>query len=220
MVVLRGILGRLVEVLSRESLDAYFASHIFGLLGMNDTGFSVTSGAAGADRFASCYTPGRDGGLHQIDDPQASPYLSPPSFLSGGGGLVVTAADYLRFRTMLLNRGTLDGVRVLGRKTVECMTTNHLPTGGDLVTMGRPVFSETSYEGIGFGLGSSVMLDPARAHVMGSPGEFAWGGAASTMFWIDPAEELIGMLLTQLVPSSTYPVRREMRVLTYQALTE
>jgi CubicO group peptidase (beta-lactamase class C family) len=86
--------------------------------------------------------------------------------------------------------------------------------------MGRPVFSENSYEGIGFGLGSSVMLDPARAHVMGSPGEYAWGGAASTMFWIDPAEELIGMLLTQLVPSSTYPVRREMRVLTYQALTE
>jgi CubicO group peptidase (beta-lactamase class C family) len=97
------------------------------------------------------------------------------------------------------------------------MTTNHLPTGG---TMGRPVFSETSYEGIGFGLGFSVMLDPARAHVMGSPGEYAWGEAASTMFWIDPAEELIGMRLTQLVPSSTYPVRREMRVLTYQALTE
>ncbi|MFI5042851.1 MAG: serine hydrolase, partial [Acidimicrobiales bacterium] len=106
------------------------------------------------------------------------------------------------------------------RSSHVAMTTNRLPTGGDLVTMARPVFSETSYEGIGFGLGFSVMLDPARAHVMGSPDEYAWGGAASTMFWIDPAEELIGMLLTQLVPLSTYPVRREMRVLTYQALTE
>jgi CubicO group peptidase (beta-lactamase class C family) len=100
------------------------------------------------------------------------------------------------------------------------MTTNHLATGGDLVTMGRPVFSETSCEGIGFGLGFSVMVDPARAHVMGSPGEYAWGGATSTMFWTGPAEYLIGMLLTQPVPSSTYPVRRQMRVLTYQAATE
>lgn len=100
------------------------------------------------------------------------------------------------------------------------MATNHLPSGGDLTSMGRPVFSETSYDGIGFGLGFSVMLDPARAHVMGSAGEYAWGGAASTMFWIDPAEELIGMLLTQLLPSSTYPIRRQMRVLTYQALVD
>jgi CubicO group peptidase (beta-lactamase class C family) len=134
--------------------------------------------------------------------------------------LVGTAADYLRFCTMLLTRGRLDGVRVLGRKTVDYMTTNHLPTGGDLVTMGRPVFSETSCEGIGFGLGFSVMVDPARAHVMGSPGEYAWGGAASTMFWTGPAEDLIGMLLTQPVPSSTYPARRQMRLLTYQAVTE
>jgi len=212
------VCGRLVEVLSGQTLDDYFSSRIFGPLGMTETGFHVR--AEQADRFAACYTPSPDGGLHLIDDPASSPYLAPPSFLSGGGGLVGTASDYLRFCTMLLNRGSLDGVRILGRKTVEYMSSNHLPTGGDLTSMGRPVFTETSYDGIGFGLGFSVMLDPARAHVMGSPGEFAWGGAASTMFWIDPAEELIGMLLTQLVPSSTYPLRRQMRVMTYQALTD
>ncbi|MHB8465191.1 MAG: serine hydrolase domain-containing protein [Acidimicrobiales bacterium] len=212
------ICGRLVEVLSGQTLDAFFTDHIFGPLGMHDTAFFVAP--AHADRFAACYTPSRSGGLYRIDDPETSAYVAPPTFLSGGGGLVGTAGDYLRFATMLLNRGELDGVRILSRKTVDYMTGNHLPTGGDLGSMGRPVFSETSYDGIGFGLGFSVMLDPARAHVMGSPGEYAWGGAASTMFWVDPAEELIGMLLTQLLPSSTYPVRRQMRVLTYQALTD
>ena len=212
------VCGRLVEILSGQTLDAYFAEHVFEPLQMNETGFSVAPDQS--SRFAACYTPGRGGVLHRIDDPTTSSYLTRPTFLSGGGGLVGTARDYLRFCTMLLNRGELDGVRILGRKTVDYMTTNHLPSGGDLTSMGRPVFSETSYDGIGFGLGFSVMLDPARAHVMGSPGEYAWGGAASTMFWIDPREELIGMLLTQLVPSSTYPVRRQMRVLAYQALVD
>ena len=224
------VCGRLVEVLSGESLDAYFATHIFGPLGMSETGFSVR--ADQASRFAACYVPHRGATLglpvdpsgrrrlHRSDDPETSPYLKPPLFLSGGGGLVGTTADYLRFCTMLLNKGELDGARILGRKTVDYMTTNHLPSGGDLTSMGRPRFSETSYDGIGFGLGFSVMLDPARAHVMGSPGEFAWGGAASTMFWVDPAEELIGLLMTQLIPSATYPVRREMKVLTYQALVD
>jgi len=223
------VCGRLVEVLSGEGLDEYFAAHIFEPLGMVDTGFSVRPDQQ--DRFAACYLPhqgaalGRpvDGsrrGLHRIDDPETSSYLEPPAFLSGGGGLVGTAADYLRFCTMLLNKGELDGARVLGRKTVDYMTVNHLSSGGDLTSMGRPRFSETSYDGIGFGLGFSVMLDPARAHVMGSAGEFAWGGAASTMFWVDPAEELIGLLLTQLIPSATYPLRREMKVLAYQALVD
>jgi CubicO group peptidase (beta-lactamase class C family) len=121
---------------------------------------------------------------------------------------------------MLLNRGEWDGVRILGPKTLDFMARNHLPTASDLTSMGRPVFSETSYDGIGFGLGFSVMLDPPRAHVIGSPGEIAWGGAASTMFFVDPAEELVGMQFTQLVPSSTYPVRRQLRVLTYQALLD
>ena len=212
------VCGRLVEVLSGRSLDAFFAERIFGPLGMTETGFSVRPDQQ--ERFAACYTPHRQEGVHRIDDPADSPYLGTPTMLSGGGGLVGTAQDYLRFCTMLHNLGELDGARVLGRKTVEYMTTNHLPSGGDLTSMGRPVFSETSYDGIGFGLGFSVMLDPARAQVIGSPGEYAWGGAASTMFWVDPAEELVGLLLTQLVPSSTYPLRREMKVLTYQALVD
>ena len=136
--------------------------------------------------------------------------------LSGGGGLVSTAADYLRFARMLRGRGALGEVRLLGRKTVEHMTTNQLP--GDLADLGQPTFSETPFTGVGFGLGVSVMLDPAKARIVGSPGEYAWGGMASTAFWVDPAEDLIVLLLTQLSPSSTYPIRRELRVLTYQAL--
>ena len=117
---------------------------------------------------------------------------------------------------MMLNKRELDGVRLLGRKTVELMTSNHLR--GDMAAMGQPRFSESSYAGIGFGLGFSVMLDPAQAQILGTPGEYAWGGAASTAFWIDPQEEMIVVLLTQLMPSSTYPIRRDLRVLTYQAI--
>jgi CubicO group peptidase (beta-lactamase class C family) len=135
---------------------------------------------------------------------------------SGGGGLVSTAADYLRFCRLLLNRGELNGVRLLGRKTVDLMLANHLP--GDIADMGKSRFSESTYVGIGFGLGFSVMLDPAKAQIVGTPGEVAWGGAASTAFWVDPAEDMAVLLLTQLMPSSTYPIRRELRVLSYQAL--
>jgi CubicO group peptidase (beta-lactamase class C family) len=124
----------------------------------------------------------------------------------------------MRFCDFMLNRGELDGVRLLGRKTVELMTRNHLP--GDMAEMGQPRFSESPYTGVGFGLGFSVMLDPAKAQILGTPGEYAWGGAASTAFWIDPAEEMAVILLTQLMPSSTYPIRRELRVLTYQAVID
>ena len=137
---------------------------------------------------------------------------------SGGGGLASTVGDYFRFTEMLRLKGALDGERLLGRKTVEYMTCNHLP--GDLADMGQPVFTETSYEGIGFGLGVSVMLNPAKAKVMGSAGEFAWGGYASTAFWVDPVEDMTVIFLTQLIPSSAYPIRRELRVLTYQALID
>ena len=173
-----------------------------------------------AGRLTANYSKRKDGSLQVADAPATSRYLKQRKFLSGGGGLVGTAADYLRFCSMLLNKGELDGARLLGRKTVEYMTCNHLPSGGDLTSMGQAVFSETSYDGIGFGLGFSVMLDPSKAQVIGTPGEYAWGGMASTMFWIDPREELIGMLLTQLMPSSSYPLRREMKVLTYQSLID
>jgi CubicO group peptidase (beta-lactamase class C family) len=119
---------------------------------------------------------------------------------------------------MMANEGALDGTRLLGRKTVEYMTSNHLP--GDLAAMGQPSFSETSFEGIGFGLGVSVMLDPAKAQVIGSPGEYAWGGLAGTAFWIDPAEAMFVVLMTQAMPSSALPLRRQLRVLTYQAIVD
>jgi len=210
------VLGHLVEVIAGQPLDDFFRTRIFDPLGMVDTGFSVPD--RDADRLTTNYSKRKDGSLQIADAPATSRYLKPRKFLSGGGGLVGTAADYLRFCGMLLNRGELDGARLLGRKTVDYMTCNHLPSGGDLTSMGQAVFSETSYDGIGFGLGFSVMLDPAKAQVIGSPSEYAWGGMASTMFWIDPQEELTGLLMTQLMPSSSYPLRREMKVLTYQAL--
>jgi CubicO group peptidase (beta-lactamase class C family) len=212
------VCGYLIERLSGLPLDQFFIERIFEPLQMVDTGFTVR--ADQVDRLAACYAAIPGSPLFEVDSPATSSYLTPASFLSGGGGLVSTAADYLRFALMLLNGGELDGRRVLGRKTVEYMTANHLPTGGDLASMGQRVFSETTYEGIGFGLGFSVMLDPVRAAVVGSVGEYAWGGAASTMFWVDPREELVGLLLTQLLPSSTYPLRREMKALTYQALID
>ena len=153
-----------------------------------------------------------------IDDPQKSLFGTQRQICSGGGGLVSTATDYMRFCQMMLNKGELDGVRLLGRKTVELMTTNHLR--GDMAEMGsraspnRPITASAS------GLGFSVMLDPAKAQILGTPGEYAWGGAASTAFWIDPAEDMAVMMLTQLMPSSTYPIRRELRVLTYQAIVD
>lgn len=119
---------------------------------------------------------------------------------------------------MLLNEGELDGQRLLGRKTVEYMRTNQLPNNADMAAMGQPVWSETSYEGIGFGLGFAVVLDPVKAHIITSVGEHHWGGAASTFFWIDPKEDLFVIFLTQLMPSSTYPIRRELRTRVYQAL--
>ena len=208
------VLGRLVEIWSGVSLDAFFDERIFRPLGMRDTGFHVP--AEQAARLASNYVRADDGGLALAESAENSRFLEPAVTLSGGGGLVSTAADYLRFMRMLRGRGALEGVRILGRKSVELMTMNHLP--GDLADMGRPRFAEMPFAGIGFGLGVSVMLDPARARILGTPGEYAWGGMASTAFWVDPAEDLMVLLLTQLMPSSAYPIRRELRVLTYQAL--
>ena len=208
------VLGRLVEIWSGVPLDAFFADRIFSPLGMGDTGFHVQDGRG--DRLASSYVRADDGGLALAEQADESRFLEPAVTLSGGGGLVSSASDYLRFMRMLRGRGTLEGTRILGRKCVELMTMNHLP--GDLVDMGRPRFAEMPFAGIGFGLGVSVLLDPAKARILGSPGEYAWGGMASTAFWVDPAEDLLVLLLTQLMPSSAYPIRRELRVLTYQAL--
>ncbi|MSO76631.1 MAG: class A beta-lactamase-related serine hydrolase [Alphaproteobacteria bacterium] len=208
------VLGALVEVISGMPFDRFLQERIIGPLGMTDTGFHVAEGQG--HRLAANYMVGEGGKLAVIDDPKTSRYLKPRTLFSGGGGLVSSARDYLRFADMLRLKGEVDGVRLLGRKTVEYMTRNHLP--GDMADMGQPRFSESSYAGVGFGLGFSVTLDPAKAGVIGSPGEYAWGGAASTAFWVDPVEDMIVILLTQLTPSSTYPIRRELRVLTYQAI--
>jgi CubicO group peptidase (beta-lactamase class C family) len=211
------VLGYLVEVISGLRFDIYLRDHIFAPLGMTDTGFTVADTQLA--RFASNYSLQPDGSLQLIDAPQQSQYRT-CSLFSGGGGLIATTSDYFRFTSMLRNRGELDGVRLLGRKTVELMTQNHLPGGHDLTQLaleGR--FTETAYAGVGFGLGFSVMQSPARAQILGTPGEYAWGGAASTAFWIDPGEDLIVIFMTQLMPSSSYPIRRQLRTLTYAAIS-
>ena len=210
------VLGQLVAAISGRSFGDFLRERVLGPLGMVDTDFHIAGDRIG--RFASNYTRGPDGRPKLIDDGVDGPYATPRLIASGGGGLVGTAADYMRFCRFMLNKGELDGVRLLGRKTVELMTANHL--GGDMASMGQPRFSESTYSGIGFGLGFSVMLDPAKAQIVGTPGEYAWGGAASTAFWCDPGEDMAVVLLTQLTPSSTYPIRRELRVLTYQAIVE
>jgi CubicO group peptidase (beta-lactamase class C family) len=210
------VLGHLVAVISDQSFAGFLHERVLAPLGMADTGF-VTP-AEKLSRFAALYARGADGTPQLMDDPQTGIFARPRKIASGGGGLVATAQDYLQFCRCMLNKGELHGTRLLGRKTVELMTANHLR--GDLADMGQPRFIDASYVGIGFGLGFSVMLDPARAQITGTPGEYAWGGAASTAFWIDPAEDLAVVLLTQLLPSSTYPIRKELRVLTYQAITD
>jgi CubicO group peptidase (beta-lactamase class C family) len=210
------VLGYLVEVISGQRFETFMLDKVIKPLGMIDTDFHVP--ADKHDRFAANYNVGPDGKLKLLDDPAKSRYLAPRKVNSGGGGLVSTASDYLRFCKFMLNKGELDGVRLLGRKTVELMTSNHLK--GDMGDMGAPKFSESTYLGIGFGLGFSVMIDPAKAQILGTPGEYAWGGAASTAFWCDPKEDMAVVLLTQLMPSSTYPIRRELRVLSYQAIID
>lgn len=210
------VCGYLVQKISDTPFDEFLAEQIFEPLEMEDTAFFVPEDKV--HRFAANYEHTEDDGMRLVDSPESSPYLKPPGLKSGGGGLVSTIHDYNRFAQMLAGGGLYDGTRLLGRKTVELMTSNHLPGNGDLTSMGQAVFSETPYDGIGFGLGFSVMLDPAKAQILGTPGEFAWGGAASTYFFVDPVEDLVVILMTQLLPSSSYPIRRELRVLAYQSL--
>jgi CubicO group peptidase (beta-lactamase class C family) len=212
------VLGRVVEVVSGQPLDRYFAEHIFEPLGMDDTGFWVEGEAAG--ELAALYTAGPDGGRAVRFDQLGARALSRPACLDGGGGLVSTAADYHRFTQALLGGGELDGARILGSRTLAYMARNHLPGGADLERFGRRLFSETTFDGVGYGLGFAVLLDPVANKVLSTPGELAWGGAASTFFWVDPAERLTAIFMTQLLPSSTYPLRSELRQLVYQALVD
>jgi len=215
------VLGRVVEVVSGQPLDEFFSSRIFGPLGMTDTGFFAQS--EDLPRLAALYGAGPDRKAARLDA-LGEAVRKPPTMLSGGGGLVSTAADYHRFTQMLLPRGEspageLDGIRLLSPRTVRYMWLNHLPGGLDLEKFGRPLYAETPFRGVGFGLGFAVVIDPVPGKVASSVGEVSWGGAASTAFWLDPAEELTVSFFTQLIPSSAHPIRPQLRQLVYQALT-
>jgi CubicO group peptidase (beta-lactamase class C family) len=223
------VVGYLVGKIADKPFEQVLKERIFDPLGMSDTDFHVP--AAKAHRLAACYSADaggalsfhaadRKGGLTLQDDPATSSFLSPPDFISGGGGLCSTTADYLTFCRALINGGELGGVRLLGPKTLKLMASNHLPGGVDLPAMSRSLFSEAAYNGIGFGLGFAVTMNPAQTLIAGSPGEYNWGGAATTSFFIDPAEELITIFMTQVLPSSAYPLRRELRTMVYAAITE
>ena len=212
------VVGYLVQKLSGKPLDVALQDRIFGPLKMKDTGFHVREDQQA--RFAACYNALPGGKMKLQDDPAKSPYLKPPKLLSGGGGLVGTAADYLRFATMLTNGGELDGARILAPKTVKLMASNHLPGGQDLTQLSRSLFSESTNAGVGFGLGVAVVFDAPATLIPCSNGEFYWGGAASTAFWCDPLEDVTAVFMTQLLPSSSYPIRRELRTLAYSALME
>jgi CubicO group peptidase (beta-lactamase class C family) len=205
------VLGRVVEVLSGQSLDAFFAEHIFTPLGMAETSF----GPADPARLAEAYARDPETG-ELVVSPLAPAALKAPQVLSGGGGLVSTAGDYHRFTQMLL----AGGAPLLGTRTLRYMASNHLPGRADLEAFGRQLFAEVTFEGVGFGLGFAVVQDHLAQKVLSSPGEFNWGGLASTAFWIDPLERISATFFTQMIPSSTYPLRSEFRQLVYQALVD
>jgi CubicO group peptidase (beta-lactamase class C family) len=209
------VLGRAVEVISGQPLDEFLAARVLGPLGMTDTGFFAPEADHG--RLAALYVPDPETG-RATRSPASERAMHPPDSLQGGGGLVSTAADYGRFTRMLAGGGELDGVRLLGPRTLRLMTSNQLPGGADLEAFGRPLFAETTFDGVGFGLGFSVVEDPVAARYTSSRGEFGWGGAASTVFWVDPQERMEVAFFTQLLPSSTHPIRSQLHQLVHQAI--
>lgn len=215
------IAGYLVELISGRPYADFVRENILGPLGMRDTDFHVPE--AKQDRFAACYM-FRDSKLDLFDDSRKSTFFAPPKLQSGGGGLVGTAADYLRFCRMLLGKGSLDGVQLLSPKTVALMTVNHLPGGREIADLSpaADAFNETGYRGIGFGLGVAVTLDPARVGIPGTAGEFSWGGMASTTFFVDPVEDTIFLFMTQVITDTVRRVRlrRTLRTLVYGAMTQ
>ena len=210
------VLGYVIEVVTGKTLLQVFDELIFKPLNMNDTFFEVPINKV--KKFCSLYTRTKSESLKLLECAGSSRFCKPVNMYSGGGGLISSMRDYLVFLEMIRCGGRYDDAQILGRKTVELMLRNHL--SGDMASMGQPTFSEMPMEGIGFGLGGAILLDPAKAQILGSEGEFTWGGMASTAFWIDPKEELSVVFMTQLIPSSCYPIRRELRVLVYQALVD
>jgi CubicO group peptidase (beta-lactamase class C family) len=211
------VLGILIERISGRPLPDYFGDHIFAPLGMDDTFFTVPSDKA--VRVPRCFAFDPETKMKLFDEAGAdSLWAKGWSFNSGGGGLASTVADYHRFCRMMLNGGALDGVQIISPKTLELMTTNHLPGGQDLTQMSKSLFSEAEMAGIGFGLGFATTIDSAATLIPCSTGDFYWGGMYSTAFFIDPVEDIIMIFMTQLMPSSTYPVRREIKTMIYSAL--
>ncbi len=209
------VLGYLIGKISGQPFDEFLRQRIFRPLGMADTDFHVDDDKA--RRFAECYMLGSEGRLVPMP---GRTFREPTDAPSGGGGLVSTAGDYMRFCEMLRQGGKLGDVRLLGPKTLALMRANHLPGGRDLADVSVSLFSEATYKGVGFGLGFALTTDVAKTQVAGSPGEYWWGGLASTVFWVDPVEDLCVVFLTQFVPSSQYPIRRELRTLVNAAVTE
>lgn len=212
------VCGYLVQVISGMELTDYFAKHIFEPLGMTDTFFTVP--ADRVERFAACYQYQPGDRFTLQDDPAESHFTRAHGYLSGGGGLISTVDDYYRFVQALANGGEFGGARIIGRKTLEFMRMNHLPDNQDLPQVSVGSFSETPYEGSGFGLGFSVKTDVAKSQTNGSVGEYGWGGMASTNFFIDPVEDISMIFMTQLIPSSSYAVRQELRAMVYGALVD
>jgi CubicO group peptidase (beta-lactamase class C family) len=214
------VLGRVLEVIAGRPLDAVLRERVTGPLGMHETDFAAPQ--TEQHRLAALYSPDPLTGRATRNDRLGVLGTRPPRCFSGGGGLVSSAADYQRFVQMLSGRGALDGVRVLGPRTLDLMTANQLPGHADLESFGGAglISTETTYDGVGFGLGFSVVEDPIAARYPASRGEFAWGGAASTAFWVDPVERMTVLFLTQLLPSSTHPLRSQLHQLTHQALID
>ncbi len=212
------VLGHVLEIVSGRPLDELMRTRLLDPLGMHETGFHIPE--ANHARVAKLYGAQPGTKLAVLLDKQGHAALRPPRVLGGGGGLQSTAYDYNRFTQMLVNEGEIDGVRILSPRTVRYMTSNHLPGHVDLTAFGRTLHSETTYDGFGFGLGVSVMIDPVKAKMPGNVGDFSWGGAASTSFWVDPVDHLTVQFFTQLLPSGTHPIRSQLRQLVAQALLD
>ena len=210
--------GYLIQVITGKRFDVFLQERLFAPLGMTDTAFNVPDEKL--DRFSANYAPADGGGIELVDDPVTSKFRETPTLFSGGGGLVGTALDYYRLCQMLLNGGELDGERILGRKTIELMTTNHLPNGESITDRALPgMFNTIKHQSVGYGLGMSIGLAPAVSQIVGSAGQYAWGGAAATTFWVDPVEELVVVFMTQL-KQSPYSIPRELQVLVNAAIVD
>ncbi|MFI1504370.1 serine hydrolase domain-containing protein [Streptomyces sp. NPDC020597] len=214
--VATNVLGRIIEVVSGRPLDEFLAERVFRPLGMPDAGFQVTDEQSG--RLAELYGDAEDGGIEPIP---GLPLFGRPRFLSGSGGMVATAYDIHRFTEMLRRRGELDGVRLLRPQTVDLMTASHLPDGVDLRAFGsRPAHDEPGNDGVGFGLGVSVVVDPSRTQAPSGLGTYGWSGVATTTFWVDPSHDVSVQFLTQLRPRRSLKLYPDLKRLVHEAIKD